>query len=332
MNFSRQCGQKARLGPCDLLMRILITGGFGFIGGRLGQHFSQAGHQVVLGSRRYQGSPEWLPDVEVAKIIWDDEQNLLGLCEGIDVVIHAAGMNAQECNADPAGALEVNGVATAHLAQASVLSGVGRFVYLSTAHVYSSPLVGVITEQTCPGNLHPYASSHLAGEKAVLWAGRSGLMESHVVRLSNVFGAPADSAVNCWMLLANDLCRQVAETGRMALRSEGSQMRDFVAISQVCRTLEGLVFSSAPFDVLNLGSGLSTSVMDMARNVQELCSLHAGFTPEIISPSRRGAGHGALEYRSSRMASLAIDFSHDLSAELGSLLRYCFREFSSRAS
>jgi UDP-glucose 4-epimerase len=150
--------------------KILITGGMGYVGGRLAVHLAQAGHQIVLGSRNASSPPVWLPQAEVLQIAWGDAGALEQSCDGVDVVIHAAGMNAQDCAADPAAALGFNGVATARLVAAACRAGVQRFIYLSTAHVYASPLVGAITEETCPRNMHPYATSHIAGEHAVLYA------------------------------------------------------------------------------------------------------------------------------------------------------------------
>src|SRR3546814_14338280 len=112
-------------------------------------------------------------------------------CRGCDAVIHAAGMNAQNCAANPVEALEFNGVATARLVQAAARVGIRRFIYLSTAHVYCAPLTGTITEDTCLRNLHPYATTHLAGENAVLLAVQFGEILGIVLGIANVLGVPA---------------------------------------------------------------------------------------------------------------------------------------------
>ena len=88
--------------------------------------------------------------------------------ENVDVVIHTAGMNAQECASDPEQALAFNGTVTADLVSSAVKQGVQKFIYLSTAHVYKEPLVGTISESSQTTNTHPYATSHLAGEIPVL--------------------------------------------------------------------------------------------------------------------------------------------------------------------
>lgn len=318
-------------------MRILITGGFGFIGGRLGQYLQENGHQVILGSRKASCPPEWLPHAEVAQIDWSDSRALKQICSRVDVVIQAAGMNAQDCASDPVAALEFNGLVTARLVAAASRVGVKRFIYLSTAHVYASPLVDTITEETCPRNLHPYATSHLAGEHAVLSANQRGQIEGIVLRLSNAFGAPVHKDVNCWMLLVNDLCKQAVETRKLILHTSGMQQRDFVSMAEVCRVAEHLAVgngSSTQPGIFNVGSGVSQSVFAMAQSIQQRCAQVLGFEPvlqrvqgEADEPPRM------LSYRVDNLAALGIksDFLENL-AEIDSLLRFCQSIFTKTQS
>jgi UDP-glucose 4-epimerase len=265
-------------------MHILITGGFGFVGGRLAVHLAQAGHQITLGTRHSIGPPGWLPQAEVAKIAWDNEVLLEYCCRGIDVIIHAAGMNAQDCAADPVAALAFNGLATAKLVEAAGKASVMKFIYLSTAHVYASPLTGLITEETPLRNLHPYATSHLAGELAVSSAHSRGKLQGIVLRLSNAFGAPMDKHVNCWMLLVNDLCRQAIQKRILTLQTSGMQQRDFIALTEVCQVVERIILKSKIDDqknVFNIGWGVSHSVLEMAQLIQKRCLKILGFEPKI---------------------------------------------------
>lgn len=314
-------------------MRILITGGFGFIGGRLGQYLQQNGHQVILGSRKASCPPEWLPHAEVAQIDWSDSRALRQICSRVDVVIQAAGMNAQDCASDPVAALEFNGFVTARLIAAANRVGVKRFIYLSTAHVYASPLVGTITEETCPRNLHPYATSHLAGEHAVLSANQRGRIEGIVLRLSNAFGAPVHKDVNCWMLLVNDLCKQAVQTRKLVLQTSGLQQRDFICMTEVCRVAEHLAVgsdSSTQPSIFNVGFGMSQSVLAMAQLIKQRCVQVLGFEPvlqrvqgEAVEPPQM------LSYRVDNLAALGIksDFLENL-VEIDNLLRFCQSTFT----
>ena len=336
MSYWSQCGLKARLGRVSSVsMRILITGGFGFVGGRLAVHLAQAGHQVVLGSRSANSSPAWLPQAEVVQIHWDDERALLESCNGIDAVIHAAGMNAQNCASNPVAALEFNGVATARLVAAACRASVRGFIYLSTAHVYVNPLVGVITEESCPRNLHPYATSHLAGEQAVLRASEQDKLEGIVLRLSNAFGAPVHRESNCWMLLVNDLCKQAVQTRKLILHTNGRQQRDFIALSEVSQVVDQLlsimINDHGVNGVLNIGSGVSDTVLSMANLIQRRCLYVLGYEPELhLERDEEQRVLQALEYKSSRLASLGISTrSSNAIHEIDKLLLFSRATFSS---
>lgn len=308
-------------------MRILITGGFGFVGGRVAQHLQQAGHQIVLGSRSVTTSPNWLSRAEVVKTIWNDSGALEKICNDVEVVIQAAGMNAQDCAADPAAALEFNGLATENLLESARRAGVRQFVYLSTAHVYSSQLTNTIDEASCPRNLHPYATSHLAGENAVLYASQQGKIQSLVLRLSNAFGVPAHADANCWMLLVNDLCRQAVCDHRLTLRSAGLQQRDFVTLHDVGRTLVHML--ELPDEriggaIFNVGGGSAKRVIDMAEMVQARCLAVFGFVPEIIRPEpSRGEMSPNLDYCIDKLLATGFSLDGNCYDEIDATLHLC---------
>lgn len=292
-------------------------------------HLQQADHQITVGSRNIINVPDWLSQEKAAQIDWGDEGSLEKLCSGFDVVIQAAGMNDQDCAADPVAALEFNGLATSRLLAASIRAGVRRFVYLSTAHVYGSPLEGTITEDTCPRNLHPYATSHLAGENAVLNARQHRQIEGIVLRLSNAFGAPVHKYVNCWRLLVNDLCRQAVETGKIVLHSSGFQRRDFIPMTEVCRIIEQLCTHDLDFDIkksgiFNVGSGVSLSVIEIAQLVQRRSEVVLGFEPKLQRPQDHAdERYEMLEYLPENLTKLGINISVCSNAEIDNLLTFC---------
>lgn len=304
-----------------------MVGGFGFVGGRLAQEMERRGHGVFLGSRRRRPSPAWLTTAGVVEIRWDDEAALERCCQKIDAVVHAAGLSAAECAGDPEKALRVNGEYTRRMVDAAARAHVGRFVYLSTAHVYASPLAGRITEETPLTNSHPYATSHVAGENAVLQAGRSGRTETLSVRLSNAFGVPVPPNTSCWILLVNDLCRQAVESGHLTLRCAGAY-RDFVSLKQVSHSIGDMLEVAdlaALGDVVNLGSGRSVTVDAMARRVQKRCEAVLGFRPGLSSPPALAGPE--LDYATLRPLSRPDDIDTDWNAEIDALLRFCETEF-----
>ena len=265
-------------------MRILITGGHGFIGGRLGKYLSEQGFEVTLSSRKNLNPPEWLHTAKTVMTVWESESALQKICSDVDIVIHTAGMNAKDCLENPKLALKFNGLATARLVNAAINSRIKLFIYLSTAHVYSSRLSGLIDENTPTINNHPYAISHLAGEKAVINLSNTDSMRSIVFRVSNAFGHPTHPEADCWSLLVNNLCKQVVVSKELQLNSSGKDMRNFIAMTDLCRVINFFISHSTDADlpkIINLGSDKSNSVYEMAQLVQSECSKVLGFTPEI---------------------------------------------------
>lgn len=307
--------------------RILITGGFGFLGGRLAQFLAEnPEYEIDLGTRRLEKSPRWLPQASVVRVQWESPTNLGHICSSVDTIVHMAGMNAQDCFADPIAALEFNSVATSRLLQAAIRQGVKRFVYVSTAHVYGSPLSGVITEETCPVSLHPYATSHRAAEDVLRAAHQRGKIEGIVIRLSNTFGAPAHSEANCWMLLVNDLCRQAVMTGRMVLNSTGHQKRDFITLTDTCRATRHLMELPAERlgnGLFNVGGAWSPTIWDMALAIQESAAKIIGSDVPLSRLPGGEAKETSLNYRIEKIIRSGFALSAKPDNEIESLLKFC---------
>lgn len=312
-------------------MKVLITGGFGLIAGRLAELFSNSGHDVLLATRRLTVNPISLTNVNIIEIDWEDVIGLESLCAGIDVIVHAAGMNAQDCFRNPTEALYFNGTVTSRFLDAAISQSVPRFIYLSTAHVYSSNLAGVISEKACALNIHPYATSHRAGEDVVLFANQQSKIQGIVTRLSNSFGYPISVETNCWGLLINELSRQAVQQGVISLKTNGSQYRDFVSLTQVCNAILFLTqaeMSSGNQSIFNVGSGVSKSIINVSRLVQKRCTVILGYEPEIIRPMNDSSEeHMPLIYQVEALAQLGYRITDDTLYEIDELLRYSSANF-----
>jgi UDP-glucose 4-epimerase len=308
-------------------MKILITGGFGYIGGRFTQHISK--HQncsVILATRSIEDIPSWALNFQIQEINWNDNTQLKNLCVGVDIVVHLAGMNAHDCLDNPGAAFQFNGVTTAKLLNRAIQARVKRFIYLSTAHVYGNPLAGTLTEDSCLTNLHPYATSHRHGEMSVLSAKKKGRILGCVIRLSNAFGAPANKNVNCWMLLVNDLCRQAVSNRKIVLRSSGQQKRNFIGMHDVCRSIEHTMMLSDNLGdngLFNLGD-VEISVLDMARMVQSRCDAILGFKPELVTQEiKKNEDILDLNYRSDKFFSTGFKLKQKHEPEIDETLILC---------
>ncbi|WP_443640351.1 SDR family oxidoreductase [Candidatus Njordibacter sp. Uisw_039] len=310
---------------------VLVTGGMGFVGGRVAQSLAACSNvTLTLGSRTSQANPYWLASTQVVAMDWRSPQSLTLACDGIDTLVHLAGMNDSDCLRDPLAALEANAVNTVRLMQAAKVVGVKRVIYFSTAHVYGPSLIGQINESTLPKGLHPYATSHRAAEDAVLAAANEN-MDSIVLRLSNGFGVPAHSAVNAWALLMNDLCRQAVTLRSMTLRSSGLQQRDFITLHDVVRVLDHmrhLPRARLGDGIFNVGMGQSMRVIEMVQLIQMRCTQVLGFTPKIIRLEPTvGEKSVKLDYCIDKLLNTGFTLNGNPDDEIDAILRMCHESF-----
>lgn len=209
-------------------------------------------------------------------------------CAGVDTVVHLAGDNEVIAARDPASALGGTVLATERLVEAAREARVRRLVYMSTVHVYGERIAprAAVTEDMRPEPRAVYAIARLASEHLAASLASAGI-DVVVLRLTNSLGAPAHPAVDRWTLVANDLCRQGALTGRLVLRSSGVQWRDFVALSDV----RAIVAAASrvdepvlPAGTYNLGSGRSMTIRQLAGLVQDAFEQRTGARPELEAP------------------------------------------------
>jgi UDP-glucose 4-epimerase len=307
---------------------VLVTGGFGYLGGRIAEQIANlADTEVRLASRKTCPTPQWLPCAQTVVLDVLEPASLAAALAGVHTVVHLAALNENECLVDPVKALQVNTLGTLHLLRAAIEAGVERFVYFSTAHVYGAPLVGHITEQTLPRPLHPYAITHRAAEDFLLAAHDQKRITGLVVRLSNGFGAPMHADVDRWTLLVNDLCREVVQTRKLTLRSAGLQQRDFITLHDVGRAachLLALPHSACDDGLFNLGGDASQTVWEMVQRIALRCRATLGFEPEIVRPQPGGYEKTvSLRYDMSKLKRTGFELNGDVDAEIDRTLRLC---------
>ncbi len=149
-------------------------------------------------------------------------------------------------------------------------------------------------------------------------------MNNLVIRLTNSFGGPAFPTAERLTQLVNDLCRSAVETGTMTLQSDGMQLRDFVGLEDVTRSVNHLLHLNNYGDgILNVGSGHSSSIWDMALLVHKKAELvlqkdiqltRKEPTPPAVSTS--------LETSIQKLLQTGFTISNFVEDEIESTLRY----------
>ncbi len=276
--------------------RVLITGASGLVGGRLIRHLLESGDVHVRAASRIVRA--WPDRVEGCVADMARPSTLHEACVQMDAVVNLSSMAERFCSIDPQAALRVNGGGTLALAAAAASVGVPRFVQVSTYKVYGNNPGGLVTEDTpCKPQSH-YAITHRVAEDYAT----SQHANSVVFRLANGFGAPVEAVANCWDIIVNELCRQIAVDGRITIRSSGQAWRNFVPMHDVVRALRSAA-TDLPAGTYNLGSKESMQLRGLAERVAEACRETLGFSPPVVvGPAVDGEKPVPLDFRSEKLA------------------------------
>jgi len=312
---------------------ILVTGGLGYLGGRLSECLLQSGEKIrITSSRKQLDLPEPLNGCELIHMDLLNQSSVEKAVQNVKIVIHLASMNANDCASDPAKAVNINGLGSLNLLNAAARAGVKRFIYFSSIHVYGAHLVGKIDEMTIPEPSHPYSISRHLAEDFVISSRRYSQMDTLVLRLSNAVGSPLTKDANCWMLVAHDLCRQSVEKGYMTLHGSGKDLRNFISISDLLQIVKELVKYREEYQyyLLNVGGENSYSILKIAQKIASGSNRLLGFTPDILIPNKKQVlSDGCdLDYRSERLSSMCSYNQIELQEEIDNLLLFCQQEFT----
>lgn len=272
-------------------MFYLVTGGLGYLGGRLSEHLVSEGHRVRVTTRRSTEScPDWARKYNPYQIDINNNGNWRKALEDIDFVFHLAAPDAESAASDPISALRAGGEVTWALLDA-VTDAKKRIpvINVSTFHIYGSHPEGLITESSPLRPVHPYAISHLFSEIVTQsFCDQRGISILNV-RLSNAFGRPVSVDAAKWSLVFNDLCMQAATSDRLRLKSSGLQKRNFITLSDTVRALTFLSsnYEDWPNDhIIHLGSNMHWSILDVADRVAERSEFLWRKHPEVTCPQR----------------------------------------------
>lgn len=318
------------------IKKLLITGGLGYLGGRICENLSNFGFNItIVTSRKDASLPETLKDCSLVYVDFESYDSFFGVCKGINYVIHLASLNAQSCEFDPCKALNINVNATSKLIQASIKNKVEGFIYFSTAHVYGSPLSGNVNEDSKVNPFHLYAKTHKQAEDLLFSAVKEKKISGVVLRLSNMVGRPLTSEANCWMLLLNDLCRQAATKQSITIYGNPNELRDYLSIDVLNKILikflsSDLLKSSNIDYIYNVGSGRSYSVSNIVNIVSNRCKFLFGFNPKI-KYKREPIEVKLFNYNSSKIKlalNLQVKRKNDLRDSVDEVLLFCKENFN----
>jgi UDP-glucose 4-epimerase len=273
-------------------MNFLITGAAGFLGSSLANHLAREGHQVRGLDDLSTGDPQALaPDVHFTRGDVSDRPKLWTLLQEVDVVYHlAARVSVPESVLYPRDYNTVNVGGTVALMEAMRDVGVRRVVLASSGAVYGDLGDMPLHETDTPNPRSPYAVSKLAAEFYVRTIGGLWGIETVSLRIFNAYGPGQHLPASHPPVLPYFL-QQSLRGGTLVIHGDGNQTRDYVYVDDV---VSGMVAAStAPNvngSVVNIGSGVGTSVRELAKCVLDV----TGGKPELIYNSKTPGGVSCL--------------------------------------
>lgn len=256
--------------------RVLITGGNGYIGRYLVNALKTSGIETCITSRNAK-------DTDCCRMDLFDVSTIVGICHGIDAVVHLANLDEQLVKTQPKEALLANSYATRELYLDAVREGVKKFIYFSTFHVYGSS-DGEIDESTQPKPKADYGLTHYFAEQYLEQLSEKEGLPVAVIRLTNGIGAPQGAYK--WYLALNDFCKSSFEKSRIVLKSNGLPQRDFVPIRDVVSAVDLLLKTEqrSSFEVYNVSSESTYSIKDLALAAAEVYKARYGKNVQLDIP------------------------------------------------
>ncbi len=254
------------------MTNFLITGGAGFIGHHLANRLISLGHHVRVIDDLSAGDPSLL-DQRVLFTRGDvrDQPKLWMLLHDIDCVFHlAARVSLPQSILYPRDYNDINVGGTVTLMEAMKAVGVRRIVMASSATIYGDQKRQPVDESVVPELLTPYAVSKFAAEYYVSTLGIHYGIETVALRIFNAYG-PGQALPPAYPPVVPHFINQILAHGTVVIYGNGQQTRDYVYIDDV---VDALIVAgeqdAIDRQVINVGSGIETSVMGLIGAIEQV--------------------------------------------------------------
>lgn len=275
-------------------MRILITGGAGFIGSHLTETLLRAGHDVVVYDNLRTGSLENLaavrghPRLAVRQADVLDATTLDLVCRDYppDALVHLAALvSVQDARRAPNDNFRLNVEATHRVICAATDHKIARVVFASSAAVYGDNPRLPLSEREIPTPIGPYGGAKAASELLLAAAARDYGFDAVSLRFFNVFG-PRQRPDSPYSGVISIFADRVRRGQGVTIFGDGHQTRDFVPVREIAAAIQAVLEAPGQLNAtFNVCTGAQTSLRQLVSNLEQT----SGRTIEIaLQPARTG--------------------------------------------
>jgi UDP-glucose 4-epimerase len=252
-------------------LKILVTGGAGFIGSHLIAHLLKGGYETTVFDNLYSGEIENIKqymDNKGFHLIKGDvrsSKDVEAAVKSIDAVCHlAAIVNIPLSIENPLFTEDVNVNGTLKLLRACAKHNVPRFVYVSTCAVYGEASCLPIKEEHPTNPLSPYGASKLAAEHYCNIFSRIYGLQTVCLRLFNVYGSKQPSGPYGGVITT--FLESLKKRKSLVIYGDGNQTRDFIYVADVAKAcVLALQRKNCSGKTFNIGTGVQTSINELAQ-------------------------------------------------------------------
>jgi UDP-glucose 4-epimerase len=294
-------------------MKVLVTGGAGYIGSHVVRQLGEAGHEVVVYDNLSTGHRWAILSGELVVGELTDREKLSALFSehGFDAVLHfAAHIVVPESVSDPLKYYGNNTRNTLGLLEICDRFQLRHFVFSSTAAVYGMPESATVSESSLLAPINPYGASKMMSERMLIDLTAASSLNHVILRYFNVAGADLQGRIGQATPEATHLIK-VACQAALGIRSglsifgtdyptrDGTCIRDYIHVEDLARAhvmaLDYLAGGGGS-QIFNCGYGHGYSVLeivDMVKRVSgvdfavQVAGRRAGDPPELVADSRR---------------------------------------------
>ena len=250
-----------------MTMKILVTGGAGFIGSHLIERLLAAGHGVRVLDNLSTGKRHNLPQHAGLEFIEGDIGDAVTVdrcMPGIQAVVHLAAVASVQASIDdPRATHRSNFDGTLNLLEAAHTAGVKRFLYASSAAVYGDTSVIPVSEEARLNPLSPYAADKLAGEHYLRYYFHKHGLAGTAFRFFNIYG-PRQDPSSPYSGVISIFVERLRQGKPVTVFGDGQQTRDFVYVGDLADLLAtSLARPALVGATVNVGTGAENSLLQL---------------------------------------------------------------------